>query len=103
MPSLRRGRAMSEALLDVRQLTKNFGGVVANNDIDLVVTRGEIHALIGPNGAGKTTFISQIAGQLAPSAGSIRFDGRDITALKPHERAGLGLARSFQITSIFAT
>jgi branched-chain amino acid transport system ATP-binding protein len=94
---------MSEALLEVRQLTKSFGGVVANNDIDLVVTRGEIHALIGPNGAGKTTFISQIAGQLAPSAGSIRFDGRDITALKPHERAGLGLARSFQITSIFAT
>ena len=94
---------MSEALLDVRQLTKSFGGVIANNDIDLVVTRGEIHALIGPNGAGKTTFIAQIAGQLAPSSGSIQFDGRDVTALKPHERARLGLARSFQITSIFPT
>jgi branched-chain amino acid transport system ATP-binding protein len=94
---------MTEPLLDVRQLTKSFGGVVANNDIDLAVTRGEIHALIGPNGAGKTTLNSQIAGQLPPSSGSIRFDGRDITALKPHERATLGLARSFQITSIFPT
>jgi branched-chain amino acid transport system ATP-binding protein len=94
---------MSEPLLDVRQLTKSFGGVIANNAIDLVVARGEIHALIGPNGAGKTTFISQIAGQLVPSSGSIRFDGHDVTALPPHQRAGLGLARSFQITSIFPT
>jgi branched-chain amino acid transport system ATP-binding protein len=94
---------MTEPLLDVRRLNKSFGGVVANNDIDLSVTRGEIHALIGPNGAGKTTFISQIAGQLPPSSGSIRFDGCDITALKPHARATLGLARSFQITSIFPT
>jgi len=94
---------MTEPLLDVRQLTKSFGGVIANNAIDLAVMQGEIHALIGPNGAGKTTFISQIAGQIAPSAGSIHFAGRDITGLKPHERALLGLARSFQITSIFPT
>ena len=66
---------MSEALLDVRQLTKSFGGVIANNDIDLVVTRGEIHALIGPNGAGKTTFIAQIAGQIAPSSAASSLTG----------------------------
>ena len=94
---------MTQPLLDVRRLTKRFGGIVANSDIDLTIMPGEIHALIGPNGAGKSTFINQIAGQLRPSAGTIWFDGRDITALKPHDRAGRGLARSFQITSIFPT
>jgi branched-chain amino acid transport system ATP-binding protein len=101
MPCSRRDRAMTEPLLDVHRLTKSFGGVVANSDISLSVTPGEIHALIGPNGAGKTTLISQIAGQLFPSSGSIKFGGRDITTLQPHQRASLGLARSFQITSIF--
>lgn len=92
---------MSEIVLEVRQLSKIFGGLVANKDIDLALRRGEIHALIGPNGAGKSTFVNQIAGQIRPSAGSIWFDGRDVTLLAPHERAMLGLARSFQITSIF--
>src|SRR4051812_32842117 len=90
-------------LLDVRGLTKRFGGLVANQAVDLAIDTGEIHALIGPNGAGKTTFIGQIAGQLTPDTGEIRFDGTDIRALKPHQRALRGLARSFQITSIFPT
>ena len=92
---------MSEPLLHVRDLSKRFGGLVANDHIDLAVNLAEIHALIGPNGAGKTTLIAQIAGELSPTAGTIRFDGRDITAFKPHQRAAVGLSRSFQVTSIF--
>ncbi|MGH7091032.1 MAG: ATP-binding cassette domain-containing protein, partial [Stellaceae bacterium] len=94
---------MTEPLLEVRGLSKSFGGLLANDRIHLAVMSGEIHALIGPNGAGKTTFIGQIAGQIRPSAGVIRFDGRDITGLPSHARAALGLARSFQITSLFPT
>ena len=94
---------MSEPLLHVRGLTRRFGGLVANDNVDLAVKSAEIHALIGPNGAGKTTLIAQIAGQLSPSDGTIWFDGQDITALKPHARAAMGLSRSFQITSIFPT
>jgi branched-chain amino acid transport system ATP-binding protein len=92
---------MSEPLLHVRDLSKRFGGLVANDNIDLAVNLAEIHALIGPNGAGKTTLIAQIAGELRPTAGTIWFDGRDITAFKPHQRAAVGLSRSFQVTSIF--
>jgi branched-chain amino acid transport system ATP-binding protein len=92
---------MSKPLLDIRHLTKKFGGLVANNNIDLAVSSAEVHALIGPNGAGKTTLIGQIAGQVEPTAGAIWFDGRDITTLMPHERAAAGLSRSFQVTSIF--
>ena len=88
-------------LLEVRGLSKRFGGVVANDAIDLQVSRGEIHALIGPNGAGKTTLVSQLAGQLASDSGRIVFDGADITALKTHQRARRGLVRSFQITRLF--
>ena len=94
---------MSEPLLHVRGLTRRFGGLVANDNVDLAVKSAEIHALIGPNGAGKTTLIAQIAGQLSPSDGTIWFDGQDITASKPHVRAAMGLSRSFQITSIFPT
>jgi branched-chain amino acid transport system ATP-binding protein len=94
---------MSEPFLHVRGLTKRFGGLVANDNVDLAVNAAEIHALIGPNGAGKTTLIAQIAGQLSPNAGAIWFDGQDITALKPHARAAIGLSRSFQVTSIFTT
>jgi branched-chain amino acid transport system ATP-binding protein len=88
-------------LLDVRRLTKRFGGVVASAGVDLQVREGEVHALIGPNGAGKTTLVAQLAGQLRPDGGQIFFSGVDITRLAPHERARRGLARSFQITRLF--
>ena len=72
---------MADALLDVRGLTKSFGGLIATNRVDLQITEGETHAIIGPNGAGKTTLIAQLAGDLAPDAGTITFAGRDVTAL----------------------
>ena len=88
-------------LLDVRGLTKQFGGLRANDDIHLQVAAGEVHALIGPNGAGKTTLVSQLAGQLASDRGQVLFAGQDITALSTHQRAQRGLVRSFQITRLF--
>jgi ABC-type lipoprotein export system ATPase subunit len=91
----------SAPLLHVHQLRKRFGGVIASDGIDLQVRSGEVHALIGPNGAGKTTLVAQLAGQLAPDAGRIVFDGVDITAWSAHQRARSGLARSFQITRLF--
>ena len=92
---------MADALLKIDGLTKRFGGVIASDNIVLDVNRGELHAIIGPNGAGKTTLISQLTGELAPNLGSIHFDGADITALPVYRRSALGLARSFQITSLF--
>jgi branched-chain amino acid transport system ATP-binding protein len=92
---------MTEPLLKVDQLRKSFGGVVATDSLDFVVMPGEIHAVIGPNGAGKTTFVAQIAGMLKSDSGSIVFDGRDIAGKTAPERSHLGLARSFQITSVF--
>jgi branched-chain amino acid transport system ATP-binding protein len=89
-------------MLEVRSLTKNFGALRACDGIDFDVREGETHAVIGPNGAGKTTFISQLAGMLLPDAGSIRFAGEDITGLPAPRRARKGLARSFQITSVYA-
>ena len=91
---------MADAILLVDRLMKSFGGLRATNDLSLEVLRGECHAIIGPNGAGKTTFISQLQGLLAPDSGVIKLDGRDITAEPAHRRAGLGIARSFQITSL---
>jgi len=88
-------------MLELRAVAKRFGGVVATDDVTLDVTRGEVHALIGPNGAGKTTLIAQIAGVLATDSGRILFNGTDITRFKAHARAAAGLARSYQITSIF--
>ena len=88
-------------MLELRRVSKRFVGVVATDDVTLEVKTGEVHALIGPNGAGKTTLISQISGTLPSDRGEIRFDGRDITHARPHERVKLGLARSYQITSIF--
>jgi branched-chain amino acid transport system ATP-binding protein len=93
---------MAEALLAVSALTKRFGGVVASDDVTLEVTAGELHAVIGPNGAGKTTLVGQLAGEIEPNSGRIQFGGRDITALPVHGRSLLGLARSFQITSLFS-
>jgi branched-chain amino acid transport system ATP-binding protein len=92
---------VAEPLLQIEGLTKRFGGVVACDQVSLEVPRGELHAIIGPNGAGKTTLIGQLTGELDPDAGRIRFDCEDITALPVHRRSQLGLARSFQITSLF--
>ena len=91
---------MADPLLRVKNLVRRFGGIVATDNLSLDITKGELHAIIGPNGAGKTTLISQLTGQLAPSAGTIHFAGRDITSLPAWRRSALGLARSFQITSL---
>ena len=88
------------ALLDVRGLSKHFGGLLANDDINLQVRAGEVHALIGPNGAGKTTLVSQLTGQLASDSGTVHFNGQDISNLSTHQRARRGLVRSFQITRL---
>ena len=89
-----------EPLLRVENLVRRFGGIIATDNLSLEFARGELHAIIGPNGAGKTTLISQLIGQLRPSTGSIRFAGEDITHLPAWRRSRLGLARSFQITSL---
>src|SRR4051812_23333649 len=89
-------------MLEVKGLAKNFGALRASDGVDLEVREGETHAVIGPNGAGKTTLIAQLAGNLRPDAGEIRFAGEDITRLPAHKRARRGLARSFQITSVYA-
>ena len=91
---------MAEALLRTVALHKRFGGVTATDNVSLEIRRGEVHALIGPNGAGKTTLMAQLTGQLRPDAGTIHFAGRDITSLSTPARVQLGLARSFQITSV---
>ena len=92
---------MSEPLLQIENLSKRFGGIVASDQLTLDVREGELHAVIGPNGAGKTTLIGQLTGEVTPNAGRIRFAGRDITRLPTYRRSALGLARSFQITSLF--
>jgi branched-chain amino acid transport system ATP-binding protein len=91
---------MTEALLRTDRLIKRFGGLLATDSVSLEVRPGEIHALIGPNGAGKTTLVAQLTGLLAPDSGTIEFAGHDITRLATPARARLGLARSFQITSV---
>lgn len=91
---------MTEPVLDIRGLTKSFGALRVSHAIDLDLRPGEIHALIGPNGAGKTTLVKQIAGALRPDAGSVRFDGQDVTALDTAARARLGMGRTFQISSL---
>jgi len=92
---------VAKTLLETESLTRRFGGVVAANGITLDVTQDEVHAVIGPNGAGKTTLIGLLSGEIIPQAGSISFDGADITRLPIYRRSLLGLARSFQITSLF--
>jgi branched-chain amino acid transport system ATP-binding protein len=94
-------RVVADALLQIEGLSKRFQGIVASDGISLEVCQGEVHALIGPNGAGKTTLISQLTGEVAPDSGSIRFADRDITALPTYRRSALGLARTFQVTSLF--
>ncbi len=89
------------SLLQVRGLTKRFGGVLALWRCDLDVLPGEVHALIGPNGAGKTTLVNLVSGLLAPTEGRVVFRGRDVTHLAAHQRALLGIARTFQVTNLF--
>lgn len=91
-----------QSLLRVDGLAKRFGGVAASDGVSLDVADGEFHALIGPNGAGKSTLINQLHGALRPDAGRVLFDGADITALPPHARALRGIARSYQVTNVFA-
>ena len=92
---------MSAPLLEAEGLCKSFGAIVVADELSLEVRPGEIHAVIGPNGAGKTTVLAQLSGEMPPDSGTVRYGGRDITALRADARARLGLARSFQITSLF--
>ncbi len=92
---------MAKSLLQIEGLTRRFGGVVAADAITLDITAEEVHAVIGPNGAGKTTLIGLLSGEITPQEGSIHFDGTDITRVPAYRRSMLGLARSFQITSLF--
>lgn len=88
-------------LLDIQDLVKRFGALLATDHVSLQVLPNEIHALIGPNGAGKTSLVAQLSGLLSSDSGDILFQGQKITALSTHERVHLGLARSFQITRLF--
>jgi len=92
---------VTDTEIEVRGLTKRFSGVLATDNLSLNIRRGETHAIIGPNGAGKTTLIAQLQGELRPDEGSIYFAGLDITRKPAYQRAALGIARSFQITSVF--
>ena len=89
-------------LLATQGLGKQFAGLRAVHDVSFELPEGQIRALIGPNGAGKTTFVGMLCGRIAPSAGQVRFDGQDISHLPAHRRIGLGMAYTFQITSVFA-
>lgn len=91
---------MSLTILKVSNLSKTFGGVVATDHLNLEIKHGELHAIIGPNGAGKTTLIAQLSGETLPDSGEIIFREENITALPPFKRSRLGIARSFQITSL---
>ncbi len=89
-------------LLTTRGLSRNFGGLKAVDNVDFALPEGEVRALIGPNGAGKSTFVGLLCGRIPASAGSVQFDGQDVTSLPAHRRIALGMAYTFQITSIFA-
>src|SRR5260370_11352656 len=91
---------MADPLLCVEGLVRRFGGILATDNVSLDVARGELHAIIGPNGAGKTTLVSELTGQLVPHSGTIYLAGQDITRVPAWRRSALGLARSFQITSL---
>jgi len=92
---------MSEIVLETRGLNKRFGALEVSRDINLSLKKGARHALIGPNGAGKTTFINLLTGVLAPSSGTVHLNGRDITTLPQHKRVKAGIARTFQINTLF--
>ena len=91
----------ADNILELTNLTKRFGGLVAVDNVSLHIKRGEVFALIGPNGAGKTTLFNNVTGLFQPTAGRVVFDGRDITGSKPHQVARLGIARTFQNIRLF--
>ncbi|MGH7708454.1 MAG: ABC transporter ATP-binding protein [Vulcanimicrobiaceae bacterium] len=91
---------MSEPKLAARGLVKSYGALRVTDDLSLEIAANELHAVIGPNGAGKTTLVAQLSGELQPDGGTIALDGREITRRPAHERARLGIARSFQITTL---
>jgi branched-chain amino acid transport system ATP-binding protein len=93
--------AVTENILELTDLTKRFGGLLAVDKVSLHIKRGEVFALIGPNGAGKTTLFNNVTGLFQPTSGRVVFDGRDITGSKPHEVARLGIARTFQNIRLF--
>ncbi|MEX0859315.1 MAG: ATP-binding cassette domain-containing protein, partial [Cucumibacter sp.] len=99
---IRTGGVTARAIIEVEKVSKHFGGVEAVANCSLVVGRGSITGLIGPNGAGKTTLFDILAGTLAPESGTIRFDGEDVTGLKPHQLFARGLLRTFQIAHEFS-
>jgi len=88
-------------MLEVRNVTKRFGSLVAVKDVSMSVKAGELRAIIGPNGAGKTTFFNMISGYFPPTSGSILLEGKDVTQVPAHKRVALGMGRTFQITEIF--
>jgi len=92
---------MAAVILQTWGLTKTYAGVQANTDIDFTLPRGQIRALIGPNGAGKSTFVGMLCGRIEATRGSVMFDGQDISHLPAHKRIALGIAYTFQITSVF--
>ena len=89
-------------LLETKALTKHFGGLTAVEDVDLTLTKGQVHALIGPNGAGKSTFVGLVSGRIPASRGEVFFEGENVTALPAHRRIRHGMAYTFQITAIFS-
>jgi len=93
--------AAVDAILETAALGKNFGGLQAVHNVDLLLDRGEIRAIIGPNGAGKTTLVNMISGRISPTSGKIRFKGKDITMLSAWDRVVQGIVYTFQVTSIF--
>jgi branched-chain amino acid transport system ATP-binding protein len=95
------GGGVSDVVLETRKLTRQFGGLMAVNEVDLTVRDGELRALIGPNGAGKTTCINLLSGLFPPSAGRILWQGTDVTAWSAARRARVGIARTMQVTSVF--
>jgi branched-chain amino acid transport system ATP-binding protein len=88
-------------VLETVKLAKSFGGIIATNNVTFKLDRGARHALIGPNGAGKTTFVNLLTGVLSPTSGTVKFEGKDVTRLRPEERVRLGLVRTFQINQLF--
>jgi branched-chain amino acid transport system ATP-binding protein len=94
--------AATENILELTNLTKRFGGLLAVDNVSLHIKRGEVFALIGPNGAGKTTLFNNVTGLFQPTSGQVVFDGRNITGSKPHEVARLGIARTFQNIRLFS-
>ncbi|MBI0301512.1 ATP-binding cassette domain-containing protein, partial [Streptomyces sp. PRKS01-29] len=101
-PAPATGSSQDRVMLEARQLTRRFGGLVAVNGVDLRMPTGSILSVIGPNGAGKKTFFNMVTGLIKPSSGQLIFDGRNVTARPPHYMTRIGMARTFQNIRLFA-